>query len=281
MKFSNIWKFHYNRQIGHCLPEKQASVESSPLQAMDDLIRQRERDRKDRMTTALQKSSRNGQFRIAQEPYVQFSFSDLELDNTAIIGKGAFSDRVVRAIYKPANLAIAVKSLVVKMPKITSSHDGHQFPIIHEAELIGSVDHENIIRLHGFIVHEMMCYICMELMDANLEEVCRVEIVEKPTVASYETFLGAVTVAVVDALTFLRNPSNIIHRDIKPNNILVNANGQVKICDFGLSKHGLSGPGTGNVGCRRFMAPERISKGENDLYAYGSQSEVWSLGISP
>ncbi|ELK05300.1 Ladybird homeobox corepressor 1 [Pteropus alecto] len=72
-----------------------------------------------------------------------------------------------------------------------------------------------------------------------------------------EHVLGRIAVAVVKGLTYLWS-LKILHRDVKPSNMLVNTRGQVKLCDFGVSTQ-----------------PERIS-GEQ----YGIHSDVWSLGIS-
>ena len=61
----------------------------------------------------------------------------------------------------------------------------------------------------------------------------------------------------------LRNSSqetlNIIHRDVKPSNILVNTGGAIKLCDFSISGQLIDSIAkTRDVGCRPYMAPERI-----------------------
>merc|ERR1712085_34759 len=65
-------------------------------------------------------------------------------------------------------------------------------------------------------------------------------------------------------------------RDVKPENILHNLAGQVKLTDFGISKdvQSFDGMGTTFVGTSMYMAPERVS-GDN----YSFQSDVWSAGM--
>ena len=67
-----------------------------------------------------------------------------------------------------------------------------------------------------------------------------------------------------------------IHRDIKPQNILINSSGRVKLTDFGVSKELMSSVAMARtfVGSFRYMAPERL---QNAPYTY--TSDIWSLGI--
>lgn len=66
-----------------------------------------------------------------------------------------------------------------------------------------------------------------------------------------------------------------MHRDVKPSNILVSTRGQVKLCDFGVSRQLVNSIATTYVGTHAYMAPERILGDE-----YSIRSELWSLGVS-
>ncbi|XP_041379520.1 dual specificity mitogen-activated protein kinase kinase 4-like [Gigantopelta aegis] len=122
-------------------------------------------------------------------------------------------------------------------------------------------------------------WICMELLDSSMAQVS--DIVYKTLNERIpEDILGKMTVAMIKALHFLQKELKIIHRDVKPSNILVSASGDFKLCDFGISgKLVDSIARTMDVGCRPYMAPERIDPVRASL-GYTIQSDVWSYGIT-
>ncbi|KAI4126260.1 MAG: hypothetical protein LQ347_005044 [Umbilicaria vellea] len=90
-----------------------------------------------------------------------------------------------------------------------------------------------------------------------------------------EKVLGKVAEGVLNGLTYLHG-QKIIHRDIKPSNILLCRNGQVKLCDFGVSgEFGTQGNADTFIGTSYYMAPERITG-----QSYTITSDVWSLGVT-
>lgn len=77
-------------------------------------------------------------------------------------------------------------------------------------------------------------------------------------------------------MDYLRETKNIIHRDVKPSNILVNSKGEIKLCDFGVSGQLIDSMANSFVGTRSYMAPERL-QGQS---GYRVESDIWSLGLS-
>ncbi|SPQ26002.1 153fd0ed-eabe-41c5-a0c8-3689868ba14d [Thermothielavioides terrestris] len=90
-----------------------------------------------------------------------------------------------------------------------------------------------------------------------------------------EKVLGKIAEGVLQGLTYLHS-KKIIHRDIKPSNILLCRNGDVKLCDFGVSgEFGTKGDASTFIGTSYYMAPERITG-----QSYTITSDVWSTGIT-
>lgn len=94
-----------------------------------------------------------------------------------------------------------------------------------------------------------------------------------------ERLLAYITFCVVTALEYLHQELKVIHRDVKPSNILIDRYGHVKVCDFGISGNLVNSLAITNVGSQSYLAPERISSDPN-IPGYSIRSDVWSLGLS-
>ncbi|GMT25170.1 hypothetical protein PFISCL1PPCAC_16467, partial [Pristionchus fissidentatus] len=224
----------------------------------------------------------NGQFRVSSAETINFTSADLRQESI-ILGRGGFGS-VYKGKFLPRDIDIAIKKIDI-IQRSGGQNDGRGRSDVIREVVNGKPSHANIVKLYGFVVQGFTCRICMEVMHANLDEVKRVAhndripgLSQKFKKKEIESFLGCVTVAVVDALVFLRNDARVMQRDIKPSNIMINSNGSVKICDFGVSKKLVTGltskNATESVGTLSYLAPERFDK------EYGSKSEVWSLGIT-
>lgn len=74
---------------------------------------------------------------------------------------------------------------------------------------------------------------------------------------------------------------NYSYLDVKPTNVLLNKNGDVKLCDFGVSGQLEKSLAKTNIGCQSYMAPERIrGESQNALSTYTVSSDVWSVGLA-
>ncbi|KAK7915039.1 MAP kinase kinase PBS2 [Apiospora marii] len=135
-----------------------------------------------------------------------------------------------------------------------------------------------IIDFYGAFFQEGAVYMCLEYMDGG-------SIDKLYTGGIPETILQKITYSTVMGLKELKEKHNIIHRDVKPTNILANSRGQIKICDFGVSGNLVASMARTNIGCQSYMAPERISggafmsSGASDG-TYSVQSDIWSLGLT-
>lgn len=144
------------------------------------------------------------------------------------------------------------------------------------------------IQFYGALFEEGDVWLCMELMTASLDNFYKQIIIDNDKLSLTnsaptkipEHVLGAIAFSVVKALEYLHTSLNVIHRDVKPSNILVNKDGTVKLCDFGISGQLVdSYAKTMTAGCKPYMAPERISSAAGSK-GYDVRSDVWSLGIT-
>lgn len=81
----------------------------------------------------------------------------------------------------------------------------------------------------------------------------------------------------LNALEYMR-AQKLMHRDIKPSNLLLNATGEIKVCDFGISGFTSNSVSYTITGCQIYMPPEKIMPKEGQ--GYKISADIWSLGIS-
>lgn len=134
------------------------------------------------------------------------------------------------------------------------------------------------VHFYGALFREGDVWICMEVMDTSLDKFYPK--VFKNNLKMPESVLGKIAMSAVNALHYLHAKLKVIHRDVKPSNILINRSGEVKMCDFGISGYLVDSVAkTIDAGCKPYMAPERIDPSGNPAQ-YDIRSDVWSLGIS-
>jgi serine/threonine protein kinase len=98
----------------------------------------------------------------------------------------------------------------------------------------------------------------------------------KKSIEIPELFLSKIAFSVLKGLEFMKS-LNLMHRDIKPSNILLNYDGDIKLCDFGISGITADSFFKTVIGTPPYMAPERR---DVPVDGYTIKADVWSLGIS-
>lgn len=171
--------------------------------------------------------------------------------------------------------------VIMAMKEIRLELDDAKFAaIIMELDILHRCVSPQIIDFYGAFFQEGAVYICMEFMDGGSIDKLYGDGIP-------ESILRKITLATTMGLKSLKDDHNIIHRDVKPTNILMNTRGQVKICDFGVSGNLVASIAKTNIGCQSYMAPERISNGgvaqagaNPGGGTYSVQSDIWSLGLT-
>ncbi|XP_033213987.1 dual specificity mitogen-activated protein kinase kinase 4 isoform X2 [Belonocnema kinseyi] len=210
--------------------------------------------------------------KLQLSPGTVYDFTSEDLQDLGEIGRGGFGT-VNKMIHRISNTVMAVK-------RIRSTVDEkEQKQLLMDLEVVMKSNAcPCIVQFYGALFKEGDCWICMELMDTSLDKFYKF-IYERLNDRIPENILGKITVATVKALNYLKEKLRIIHRDVKPSNILLDRRGNIKLCDFGISGQLVDSIArTRDAGCRPYMAPERIDP--QRARGYDVRSDVWSLGIT-
>nr|NP_001259501.1 hemipterous, isoform E [Drosophila melanogaster]NP_511142.2 hemipterous, isoform C [Drosophila melanogaster]AAB63449.1 MAP kinase kinase [Drosophila melanogaster]AAF48222.1 hemipterous, isoform C [Drosophila melanogaster]AGB95343.1 hemipterous, isoform E [Drosophila melanogaster] len=190
-----------------------------------------------------------------------------DLKHLGDLGNGT-SGNVVKMMHLSSNTIIAVKQM-----RRTGNAEENKRILMDLDVVLKSHDCKYIVKCLGCFVRDPDVWICMELMSMCFDKLLKLS--KKPVP---EQILGKVTVATVNALSYLKDKHGVIHRDVKPSNILIDERGNIKLCDFGISGRLVdSKANTRSAGCAAYMAPERIDPKKPK---YDIRADVWSLGIT-
>lgn len=201
-----------------------------------------------------------------------FEVEAADLQPIETLGSGAYGV-VEKMRHRPSDTVMAVKRITCT---VNSLEQKRLLMDLDVSMRTGSCPYT--VRFYGALFREGDVWICMEVMDISLDKFYKMLYKNQKNIP--EDILGKITEAVVKALHYLQAELKVIHRDVKPSNILINRNGQVKMCDFGISGNLVDSVAkTIDAGCKPYMAPERINP-EASNQGYDIRSDIWSLGIS-
>jgi len=192
------------------------------------------------------------------------------------LGTGGFGI-VYRAFDMNLERSVAIKMLPADIAK---AGKGVVERFLREARSAAKLSHPNIVTIHQICPYKNTYYIVMELIDDG---------------ALYEVLAKGKRLSPQEATRIVRaaaeglahaHKRGIIHRDVKPGNIMLTSDGQVKVSDFGLARDVLQGRdilGAGySLGTPRYMAPEQALGHEpsaaSDLYSLAATYYVLLTG---
>ncbi|KAJ3278955.1 MAP kinase kinase (MEK) [Borealophlyctis nickersoniae] len=191
---------------------------------------------------------------------------DLKLEDLTILEElGAGNGGTVnKARHNPTNTIMARKIIHVE------AKNSVRRQIIRELQIMHKCHSPYIVSFWGAFLDGSEINICMEYMNLG-----SLDHIYKKVGPIPEDVVGKITYAVLAGLVYLYDKHRIIHRDVKPSNILLNTQGNIKIADFGVSGQLINSVANTFVGTSAYMSPERIQGGK-----YSVQSDVWSLGMT-
>lgn len=188
---------------------------------------------------------------------------------TALIGKGGMG-----SVYLAEHKLIETQKVAIKVINKDMLNDFTVGLLKSEAEHLASLNHPNIVHFIDYHVDEQgNVYLIMEYANGiSLDKY-----VKTVTGLIVEDRIGPIFEPILDAVEYAHK-KNIIHRDIKPQNIIITDEGTPKILDFGISQilHGGDDDENDNfvAGTPSYMSPEQV-KGEK----LDERSDIYSLGV--
>ena len=199
-----------------------------------------------------------------------------------VLGVGGMAE-VYQARDAVINREVAVKVL----PLALAADPSYVERFRNEAQAVGALNHPNIVPVHSFGEQGPLLYLVMPLMKESLRDRL-LRGVPLPVEEAVQ-----IAVQILSGLG-AAHAHGVVHRDVKPENILLDDNGVAKLTDFGIARRitiqrASGGPtlaGTGlPVGTPQYMAPEQL-RGEDldqraDIYALGSVLYEMLTGLPP
>src|ERR1700735_4625555 len=206
---------------------------------------------------------------ISQEPHMSTESTGKRIGDYEILGelgKGGMG-----RVYKVRTvISERVKAMKVLLPDLAGQKDlADRF--LREIKMLASLDHPNIAALRTAFTAENQLVMIMEYVEGETLA-ARVERGPVPVPDALKYMDDALA-----ALSYAHK-RNIIHRDVKPSNMMVTPQGLLKLMDFGIARSGndknLTVTGTA-LGSLNYMSPEQIQGGAVD-----ARSDIYSLGIA-
>ena len=181
------------------------------------------------------------------------------------VGSGGMAD-VYKAKCHRLNRYVAIK--VLKQEYSSDAKFVAKFRA--EAQSVAGLSHPNIVNVYDVGEDNGLHYIVMELV----EGITLKKFIEKKGKLDVKEAVG-IGIQIAQGMEAAHN-NHIIHRDIKPQNIIISKEGKVKVTDFGIAKAATSNTITSNaMGSVHYISPEQARGGYSD-----EKSDIYSLGVT-
>ncbi|MBR4724973.1 MAG: Stk1 family PASTA domain-containing Ser/Thr kinase [Lachnospiraceae bacterium] len=181
------------------------------------------------------------------------------------VGSGGMAD-VYKAKCHRLNRYVAIKILKAEF----SSDTGFVQKFRAEAQSVAGLSHPNIVSVYDVGDDDGLHYIVMELV----EGITLKRFIERKKGLDVKEAVG-IAIQIAQGMEAAHS-HHIIHRDIKPQNIIISREGKVKVADFGIAKAATSNTISQNaIGSVHYLSPEQARGGYSD-----ERSDIYSLGVT-
>lgn len=204
---------------------------------------------------------------VSDSPAIVPFFNKIRFEDLRLLeelGRGS-QGRVRKVQHKETKELYAMKTI-----RLEGDSEGMRQTLHQELERIAAIKHTYIVSSYEAYFRESKLYVLMELMDAGTMR----DVLKRRGAGMPAARLAFVARDFFDGLHHL-HASDILHRDIKPGNLLGNSKGEIKISDFGVAGTGSQRLHETGVGSTPYMSPERVRS-----EPYTMLCDIWSAGIT-
>jgi eukaryotic-like serine/threonine-protein kinase len=173
-------------------------------------------------------------------------------------------------VYRGVNLQNGKLVAVKMLWKNLFSNENLRRQFIEEANQYLYLNHPNIVNLQDFIIKPDAYYLVMEYIDGRTLE----DYINRVSGPIPEVVAANMLKYVLEAIGYA-HANEVLHLDIKPSNIMITIDGEVKVLDFGISRKSSASDIGGRMGSPYYMSPEQIS-----VKDIGPHSDIYALGIT-
>ncbi|XP_051863589.1 cyclin-dependent kinase 2 [Drosophila sulfurigaster albostrigata] len=180
------------------------------------------------------------------------------------IGEGTYG-----IVYKACNNQTG-KDVALKKIRLEGESEGVPSTAIREISLLKNLRHKNVVELHDVVISGNNLYMIFEYLNMDLKK-----LMDKKKDVFTPQLIKSYMYQIFDALNFCHT-NRILHRDLKPQNLLVDTEGNIKLADFGLAR-AFNVPMrayTHEVVTLWYRAPEILL----GTKFYSTGVDIWSLG---